>query len=224
MHQSKNDNKNKSKNNFIISITIFQSFIYSAFEVLVMTSYGKYSPYVAPSSLEEWLGKNEISPTLATVFSWSKPDVLSTHEEYNKKLEVIIEQIGERTAEYEALHESRIAYMIKHGIDNWHQLDPIKDIEHLTIKNSLFSSIEISVTEGKRLKNERIGIKASIPLLAGILVGTYTSFSSIIDEERSKHGKSHGMGYPNFKKTYNKFELRDLKKSQLGTHRIASKP
>ena len=214
----------KRKNNFINSITIFQSFIYAAFELLVMTSYGRYSPYEAPSSFEEWLGKKGISPTFVTVFSWSKPDVLSTHEEYNKKLEVIIEQIGERTAEYEALHESRIAYMIKHGIDNWHQLDPIKDIEHLTIKNSLFSSIEISVTEGKRLKNERIGIKASIPLLAGILVGTYTSFSSIIDEERSKHGKSHGMGYPNFKKTYNKFELRDLKKSQLGTHRIASKP
>ena len=210
MHQSKNDNKNKSKNNFIISITIFQSFIYSAFEVLVMTSYGKYSPYVAPSSLEEWLGKNEISPTLATVFSWSKPDVLSTHEEYNKKLEVIIEQIGERTAEYEALHESRIAYMVKHGIDNWHQLDPIKDIEHLTIKNSLFSSIEISVTEGKRLKNERIGIKASIPLLAGILVGTYTSFSSIINEERSKHGKSSGMRYTNKKIKNNKLKLRSL--------------
>ena len=214
----------KRKNNFINSITIFQSFIYAAFELLVMTSYGRYSPYEAPSSFEEWLGKKGISPTFATVFTWSKPDVLSTYEECNKKLEAIIEQIEELTAEFEALHESRIAYMVKHGIDNWHQLDPIKDIEHLTIKNSLFSSIEISVTEGKRLKNERIGIKASIPLLAGILVGTYTSFSSIIDEERSKHGKSHGMGYPNFKKTYNKFELRDLKKSQLGTHRIASKP
>ena len=189
----------KRKNNFINSITIFQSFIYAAFELLVMTSYGRYSPYEAPSSFEEWLGKKGISPTFVTVFSWSKPDVLSTHEEYNKKLEVIIEQIGERTAEYEALHESRIAYMVKHGIDNWHQLDPMKDIEHLTIKNSLFSSIEISVTEGKRLKDERIGIKASIPLLAGILVGTYTSFSSIINEERSKHGKSSGMRYTNKK-------------------------
>jgi len=175
-----------------------------------MTSYGRYSPYEAPSSLEEWLGKKGISPTFVTVFSWSKPDVLSTHEEYNKKLEVIIEQIGERTAEYEALHESRIAYMVKHGIDNWHQLDPIKDIEHLTIKNSLFSSIEISVTEGKRLKNERIGIKASIPLLAGILVGTYTSFSSIINEERSKHGKSSGMRYTNKKIKNNKLKLRSL--------------
>ena len=200
----------KRKNNFINSITIFQSFIYAAFELLVMTSYGRYSPYEAPSSLEEWLGKKGISPTFVTVFSWSKPDVLSTHEEYNKKLEVIIEQIGERTAEYEALHESRIAYMVKHGIDNWHQLDPIKDIEHLTIKNSLFSSIEISVTEGKRLKTERIGIKASIPLLAGILVGTYTSFSSIINEERSKHGKSSGMRYTNKKIKNNKLKLRSL--------------
>jgi len=171
-----------------------------------MTSYGEYSPYVAPSSLEEWLGKKGIAPTFATVFTWSKPDVLSTHEGYSKKLEAIIEQIKELTDEYEELHESRIAYMVKHGIENWPQLDPMKDTEHLAIKNSFFSSIEISVTEGKRLKKERIMIKASIPLLAGILVGTYTSFSSIIDEERKKHGKSSGMRFSSSKSKSNKLK------------------
>ena len=200
----------KRKNNFINSITIVQSFIYAEFGLLVMTSYGRYSPYEAPSSLEEWLGKKGISPTFATVFTWSKPDVLSTYEEYNKKLEAIIEQIEELTAEFEALHKSRIAYMVKHGIDNWHQLDPVEDVEHFAIKDSLFNTIKISVTKGKNLKKERIGIESSIPLLAGILIGTYTSFSSIINEERKKHGTVPAMKHPNFKRKFNKLKLRSL--------------
>jgi len=155
-----------------------------------MTSYGEYSPYVAPSSLEEWLEKKGIAPTFATVFTWSTADVFTTYEEYNKNLKIIIGLIEERTAEFDALHESRIAYMVMHGIDNWPQLDPVQDAEHLTIKNSFFSSIEISLTESKILKKERIRIEASIPLLEGILIGTYTSFSSIVDEERNNYRKS----------------------------------
>ena len=171
-----------------------------------MTSYGEYRPYVAPSSLEEWLEKKAISQTFATVFAWSMPDVLSTYEQQQKKLEMIIKQIEGITAEFETLHESRIAYMVKHGIENWHQLDPVQDVEHLAIKDSLFSTIKISVTEGKRLKKERTGIEASIPLLAGVLVGTYTSFSSIINEERNKHWTFTGMKHPNFKRTFNKLK------------------
>ena len=175
-----------------------------------MTSYGEYRPYVAPSSLEEWLEKKGISPTFATVFTWSMPDVLSTYEQQQKKLGMIIEQIEGLTAEFEALHKSRIAYMVKHGIDNWHQLDPVEDVEHLSIKDSLFSSIEITVTEAKKLKKERAGIEYSIPLLAGVLVGTYTSFSSLINEERKKHGTFTGMKHPNFKKKFDKLKLRGL--------------
>jgi hypothetical protein len=171
-----------------------------------MTSYGEYKPYVAPSSLEEWLEKKGISQTFATVFVWSMPDILSTYEKQQKNLETIIEQIEGLTAEFEALHKSRIAYMVKHVIDNWHQLDPVEDVEHLAIKDSLFSTIKISVTEGKRLKKERTGIEASIPLLAGILIGTYTSFSSIINEERNKHWTFTGMKHPNFKRTFNKLK------------------
>ena len=174
-----------------------------------MTSYGGYSPYVAPSSLEEWLEKKAISQTFATVFAWSMPDVLSTYEQQQKKLEMIIEQIERITAEFETLDESRTAYMVKHGIENWHQLDPVKDVEHLAIKDSLFSTIKISVTEGKRLKKERTGIEASIPLLAGVLVGTYTSFSSIINEERNKHWTFTGMKHPNSKIKFDKLKLRD---------------
>ena len=135
------------------------------------------------------------------------PDILSTYEKQQKKLENIIEQIEGLTAEFEALHKSRIAYMVNHGIDNWHQLDPVQDVEHLAIKDSLFSTIKTSVTEGKRLKKERTGMGASIPLLAGILVGTYTSFSSIINQERNKHGKSTGMKHPNFKRKFNKLNF-----------------
>ena len=175
-----------------------------------MTSYGGYSPYVAPSSLEEWLEKKGISQTFATVFVWSMPDVLSTYEQQQKKLEMIIEQIEGLTAEFEALHKSRIAYMVKHGIDNWHQLDPVEDVEHLSIKDSLFSTIKISVTEGINLKKERAGIEYSIPLLAGVLVGTYTSFSSIINEERKKHGTFTEMKYPNFKRKSDKLKLSGL--------------
>lgn len=94
-----------------------------------MTSYGEYRPYVALSSLEEWLEKKGISPTFSTVFTWSMPDILSTYEQQQKNLDTIIEQIEEITAEFEALHESRIAYMVKHGIENWHQLDPVKDVD-----------------------------------------------------------------------------------------------
>ena len=187
-----------------------------------MTSYGEYSPYVAPSSLEEWLEKKGIAPTFATVFTWSTADVFTAYEEYIKNLEIVIEQIGERTAEFEALHESRIAYMARHGIENWPQLDPVENVEHLAIKNSFFSSIEISLTEGKWLKKERIRIEASISLLEGILLGTNSSFSSIVDEERDKHRKSQEMGHPYFKKTYNKSESRDLKNSQLGAQQFES--
>ena len=174
-----------------------------------MTSYGEYRPYVALSSLEEWLEKKGISPTFSTVFTWSMPDILSTYEQQQKNLDTIIEQIEEITAEFETLHESRIAYMVKHGIENWHQLDPVKDVEHLAIKDSLFSTIKISVTEGKRLKKERTGIEASIPLLAGILVGTYTSFSSIINQETNKHWTFTGMKHLNFKRKFDKLKLRN---------------
>ena len=185
-----------------------------------MTSYGEYSPYVAPSSLEEWLEKKGIAPTFATVFTWSTADVFTTYEEYNNNLKIIIGLIEERTAEFDALHESRIAYMVMHGIDNWPQLDPVQDVEHLAIKNSLFSSIEISVTESKRLKKERTGIEATIPLLAGVLVDTYTSFSSIINQERNNYRKPSGMRHSNNKMKINKFKLRDLKNPLLGAQNL----
>ena len=182
-----------------------QSFIYAKLGVLVMTSYCGYSTYVAPSSLEEWLEKKGISQTFATVFTWSMEDVLSTYEGQKRKLEIIIGRIEALTAEFQALHNSRISYMEEHGFDDWHQLDSVRDAEHLAMKDSLFNSIEITVSEGKRLKKERTGIEASIPLLGGILIDTYTSFPSLINVERKKHGEYPGMRRTN---TKSKFKFR----------------
>ena len=196
---------------------LFQSFIYAKFGLLVMTRYSGYSKYVAPSCLEEWLEKKGTSQTFATVFTWSKADILSNHEGQKKKLEIIIERIEALTAEFQALHKSRISYMEEHGFDDWHQLDSVRDAEHLAIKDSLFSSVETSVTEAKMLKKERAGIEASIPLLAGILVGSYTSFSSLIDAERKKHGEYPCIRRTNSLKKHS-FKFRSSENSQFSTH------
>ena len=77
--------------------------------------------------------------------------------------------------------------MEEHEITKWQQLDPVRDAEHLTTKDSLFDEIIACNKEGNRLKSQRRKCLPALFLLAGIIEGYYSNFHSIIDEERITH-------------------------------------
>lgn len=154
----------------------------------MMTQYADTGPYEAPDTLEDWLEKRGISQTYASVFTWSEAEVRSNYETLFNEIEAYNERVEALTSEFQSLHQSRGGYMEEHGINSWQQLDPVRDAEHLTMKDSFFDRIRVCNTEGNRLKKERADAGRAFPLLAGIIDGSYSNFSSIINDERITHG------------------------------------
>jgi len=145
-------------------------------------------PYEAPATIDEWLIKRRISINYSAVFTWDEEQVRSDYEDLFNEIEAYNERIDELESKFQTLHQSRLEYMEVHDINNWHTLDPIRDAEHLTQNASFSDDIVACNTEGKKLKKEREAKGRVLPLLAGIIDGSYSDFSSIINDERSVHG------------------------------------
>ncbi|HIF46263.1 MAG TPA: hypothetical protein EYQ73_05655 [Candidatus Poseidoniales archaeon] len=153
-----------------------------------MTTFGNVEPYEAPATFEEWLDKRGISQKYAPVFNWSKTEL---HSEYNalfKDIEESNNSIKILDEEFQNIHETRLEYMEKHGIKQWHELNPAQDSGHLLMKETLFDQIKTTTIELKLLREERRIRGNALPLVVGIILGSYPNYSSIISDEEMTHG------------------------------------
>ena len=152
-----------------------------------MTTYSGLS-YEEPGSIEEWLEKIGIAQAYATVFTWETEKVHSEYVVLFDRVEASTERIDSMSSEFQQLHQARLEYMQKNGIEKWSDLDSGDDAEHLAMKEKFSEDIRAINTKGNNLKKVRSETTLALALLAGIIDGSYTNFDSIIDDERRTHG------------------------------------
>ncbi|CAI8333980.1 MAG: Uncharacterised protein [Candidatus Poseidoniaceae archaeon] len=78
--------------------------------------------------------------------------------------------------------------MRANGIEQWSDLDSISQKNHIEQKDIFLSTISEINQERKRLKNEASIARRSLPLIAGVLEGTYQNYEKICTDERLTHG------------------------------------
>jgi hypothetical protein len=152
-----------------------------------MTRYGNANPYVPESSFEEWLNNKGYPESYGNIFSWGENNIQMEYERLFEGYEKMSKQLGGLKGIFEDTHQARIAYMQEHGIEQWSDLDPIDDKEHIENKDAFIEKISLAHTQRSELKKERTSSFGALPLVAGILNGSYTGFDSIVDDERQTH-------------------------------------
>ena len=153
-----------------------------------MTTYGSdHYGYVPESSFEAWLDKRGYPESYRDIFSWDRQ---MTHTEYERLFdgcEQVSEQLDVLKDAFEEAHQERIAYMQEHGIEQWSDLNPEDDKEQLGQKDVFFEKIASIHQQRTELEKIRASSFGALPLLAGVLDGSYAGFDKLCDDERQTH-------------------------------------
>ena len=153
-----------------------------------MTQYGwGHYQYVPETSFEDWLEKQGYPETYGDIFSWNEEKIKLEYDRLFDGYENVTQQIEALDKLFDETHQARIAYMQEHGIEKWSNLDPAHDKEHIERKDAFFEKISSVHNQQSELKKERTYSFGALPLVAGILNGTYTGFDKICDDERRTH-------------------------------------
>jgi hypothetical protein len=153
-----------------------------------MTKYGwGGDQYVPETSFEDWLRKHEYPESYGGIFSWNEEKIKLEYDRLFDGYEKVSQQLEALVNLFEETHQSRIAYMQEHGIDQWSDLDSVHDKEHIESKDAFFEKISSVRTQQSELKKERASSFGALPLVAGIFNGSYTGFDKICDDERRTH-------------------------------------
>ena len=150
-----------------------------------MTTYSG-APYEAQESIEEWL--EDLAQQYASVFTW---DSAKVHLEYSLlfgKIDDMNGVMNELNSKFQLIAKSRVEYMKRHGIAKWSNLDGVIDVEHLSMKEKFSQDITSNHVDIKQLEKQYPEIYLPLKILAGIIDGSYSTFDSIIADERRVHG------------------------------------
>ena len=159
-----------------------------------MTTYLDSGPYVPEPTFEAWLAKQGFPETYASIFDWGKEQL---QQEYNRNFDIWDEaeyKHEELTEEYDKHHIARLEYMRANGIEQWSDLDSTSQKNHIDQKEIFLGTISEINQERKRLKDEASVARRLLPLIAGVLEGTYQNYEKICLDERLTHKPGFSKG------------------------------
>ena len=159
-----------------------------------MTTYLDSGPYVPEPTFEAWLAKQGFPETYASIFDWGKEQL---QQEYNRNFDIWDEaeyKHEELTKEYEKHHRARLEYMRANGIEQWSDLDSTSQKNHIDQKEIFLGTISEINQERKRLKDEASVARRLLPLIAGVLDGTYQNYEKICTDEQLTHRPGFSKG------------------------------
>ncbi len=152
-----------------------------------MATYPDSGPYVPEPTFEAWLEKHGFPETYVSIFDWGKEQL---QQEYDLNFNIWDEaeyKHEELTKEYDKQHMARLEYMRANGIEQWSNLDSISQKQHIEQKDHFMDTISEINQERKRLKNDASVARRLLPLIAGVLEGTYQNYEKICLDERLTH-------------------------------------
>lgn len=152
-----------------------------------MTTYVDKGPYVPEPDFPSWLAKQGFPETYDSIFDWSNVKIQQEYDSVFNTWDEAEYNHEELTKKYEQQHHARLEYMKMNDIEQWSDLLPDLDHRHIQQKELFLKTISQINLERKRWKIESESAYRLLPLLAGVLDGTYRNYEKICIDERATH-------------------------------------
>ena len=152
-----------------------------------MTTYVDKGPYVPETDFPSWLAKQGFPETYDSIFDWSNVKMQQEYDSVFNTWDEAEYNHDELTKKYEQQHHARLEYMKMNDIEQWSDLRPDLDHRHIQQKELFLKTISQINLERKRWKIESEAAYRLLPLLAGVLDGTYRNYEKICIDERATH-------------------------------------
>ena len=152
-----------------------------------MSTYVDSGPYVPETDFSSWLAKQGFPEKYESIFDWSNEKVQQEYDVVFNTWDEAEYNHDNLTKQYDQHHHARLEYMKMNGIQQWSDLSPDLDRTHIEQKELFLKTISQINHERKRCKIESEAAYQLLPLLAGVLDGTYRNYEKICIDERATH-------------------------------------